>query len=35
MKKTAARDAWKEVEPSIARIAAIVTGPEKESAAAS
>lgn len=25
MKKTAARDAWKEIEPSIARIAAIVT----------
>jgi len=27
MKKTAARDAWKEIEPTLARIAAIVTGP--------
>ena len=26
MKKTAARDAWKEIEPTLARIAAIVTG---------
>ena len=27
MKKTAARDAWREIEPSLARIADIVTGP--------
>jgi chromosome partitioning protein len=26
MKKTAARDAWREIEPSVARIADIVTG---------
>jgi chromosome partitioning protein len=26
MKKTAARDAWREIEPSIARIAAIILG---------
>ena len=26
MKKTAARDAWREIEPSLARIAGIVTG---------
>jgi hypothetical protein len=26
MKKTAARDAWREIEPSITRIADIVTG---------
>jgi hypothetical protein len=34
MKKTAARDAWKEIEPSIARIADIVRGLESERAAA-
>ena len=34
MKKTAARDAWKEIEPSIARIAAIVTGQLADHAAA-
>ena len=34
MKKTAARDAWKEIEPSIARIAAIVTAREDERATA-
>jgi chromosome partitioning protein len=37
MKKTAARDAWREIEPSIARIAAIVTAvhaPEPSHAAA-
>jgi chromosome partitioning protein len=33
MKKTAARDAWKEIEPSIARIAAIVVAPEMADAA--
>ena len=26
MKKTAARDAWKEIEPTLARVTAIVTG---------
>ena len=34
MKKTAARDAWKEIEPGIARIAAIVCEPEKAHAPA-
>lgn len=34
MKKTAARDAWKEIEPGIARIAAIVTGQGESHAAA-
>lgn len=30
MKKTAAREAWKEIEPGIARIAAILTARESE-----
>lgn len=30
MKKTAARDAWREIEPSLTRIAEIVTGPVPE-----
>ena len=30
MKKTAARDAWREIEPGIARIAAVVTSQENE-----
>jgi chromosome partitioning protein len=34
MKKTAARDAWKEIEPSIARIAEIITGQVAEHVAA-
>ena len=34
MKKTAARDAWKEIEPGIARIAAIVNAQEKTHAPA-
>jgi chromosome partitioning protein len=34
MKKTAARDAWREIEPSTARIAAIVLGEEVRHAAA-
>lgn len=34
MKKTAARDAWREIEPSIARIAAIVLAQHNEHAAA-
>ncbi len=34
MKKTAARDAWKEIEPGIARIAAVVTAQEEAHAPA-
>jgi hypothetical protein len=34
MKKTAARDAWKEIEPGIARIAAVLTARESEYAPA-
>jgi chromosome partitioning protein len=34
MKKTAARDAWREIEPSVARIAAIATAEEARHAAA-
>jgi len=34
MKKTAARDAWKEIEPGIARIAAVLTARENEHAPA-
>ncbi len=34
MKKTAARDAWKEIEPGIARIAAVLTAWESEHAPA-
>jgi chromosome partitioning protein len=34
MKKTAARDAWKEIEPSIARIGEIITGQVREHVAA-
>jgi len=34
MRKTAARDAWREVEPSLTRIADLVTSKEKASAAA-
>jgi chromosome partitioning protein len=34
MKKPAARDAWKEIEPGIARIAALLTARETEHAPA-
>jgi chromosome partitioning protein len=34
MPKTAARDAWREVEPSLTRIADIVTSKEKSNAVA-
>ena len=34
VKKTAARDAWKEIEPSLARIVAIVTRKENDHAVA-
>jgi len=34
MKKTAARDAWREIEPSLARIVEVVTAEEASHAAA-